>query len=46
MVDDSQAIKSFQVKSLPAIVIDGKVKTAGKIPGRKEIKNLILEAQT
>lgn len=46
MVDDSQTIKSFQVKSLPAIVIDGKVKTAGKIPGRKEIKNLILEAQT
>lgn len=43
MVDDSQAIQPYRVKSLPAIVIDGKVKTAGKIPGRQEIKKLILE---
>lgn len=43
MVEDSQAIKSCGVKSLPAILIDGKVKTAGSIPDRKEIKRLILE---
>lgn len=43
MVDDSQVIKSLKITSLPAIVINGKVKTAGKIPTRQEIKKLILE---
>ncbi|MDD4334091.1 MAG: thioredoxin family protein [Desulfotomaculaceae bacterium] len=43
MVEDRQVISSCNVKSLPAIVIDGKVKTEGKVPERKEIKKLILE---
>jgi small redox-active disulfide protein 2 len=43
LVEDSQMIKSHRVTSLPAIVIDGKVKTAGRIPNRNEIKKLILE---
>lgn len=43
MSEDSQVIKSYEVTSLPAIVIDGKVKTAGRIPNRNEIKKLILE---
>lgn len=47
MVEGSQGIQPYKVTSLPAIVINGKVKTAGKIPSRKEIKKLILEeAQT
>jgi len=43
MSEDSQVIKSYKVTSLPAIVIDGKVMTAGRIPNRTEIKKLILE---
>jgi small redox-active disulfide protein 2 len=43
MSEDKQVIKSYEVMSLPAIVIDGKVKTAGRIPNRSEIKKLILE---
>ena len=43
MSEDSQVIKSYEVTSLPAIVIDGKVKTAGRIPNRNEIKKLILD---
>jgi small redox-active disulfide protein 2 len=43
MVEDSLVIKAFRVTSLPAIVIDGKVRTAGRIPNRKDIKKLILE---
>jgi small redox-active disulfide protein 2 len=43
MSEDSQIIKSYEVTSLPAIVIGGKVKTAGRIPNRHEIKKVILE---
>lgn len=43
MSEDSQVIKSYEITSLPAIVIDSKVKTAGRIPNRNEIKKLILE---
>jgi predicted thioredoxin/glutaredoxin len=43
MSEDSQVIKSYGVTSLPAIVIDGEVKTAGRIPNRNEIRKLILE---
>ncbi len=42
MVEDKQLISSYNVNSLPAIVINGKVKTEGKIPNRKEIKKLII----
>ncbi len=43
MSEDSQVIKSYEVTSLPAIVIGGKVKTAGRVLNRNEIKKLILE---
>jgi small redox-active disulfide protein 2 len=43
LVEDSLVNKAYEVTSLPAIVIDGKVKTAGRIPNRNEIKKLILE---
>ena len=42
MVEDKQLISSYNVNFLPAIVINGKVKTEGKIPNRKEIKKLII----
>ena len=43
LVEDSLVNKAYEVTSLPAIVIDGKVKTTGRIPNRNEIKKLILE---
>ena len=43
MSEDAQVIKTYKVTSLPAIVIDNKVKKAGRIPNRNEIKKLILE---
>jgi small redox-active disulfide protein 2 len=35
---DPQKISDYKVKSLPALVIDGVVKTAGKVPKVEQIK--------
>jgi small redox-active disulfide protein 2 len=40
-VEDIQKIMSYGVLSMPALVIDGTVKTAGKVPKTDEIKNWI-----
>ncbi len=40
-VEDIQKIMSYGVLSTPALVIDGVVKVAGKVPKVEEIKNWI-----
>jgi small redox-active disulfide protein 2 len=40
-VEDIKKIISYGVLSMPALVIDGAVKTAGKIPKTDEIKSWI-----
>lgn len=36
-VTDMMAIAGYGVVSTPAVVVDGEVKSAGKIPGEKDI---------
>ena len=40
-VEDIQKIMAYGVLSAPALVIDGKVKAAGKVPKVEEIKEWI-----
>ncbi len=40
-VSDIQEIMKFGVMITPALVVDGVVKTAGKVPGLDEIKTLL-----
>ena len=40
-ITDIQAIINFGVMSTPALVVDGKVKIAGKVPSVEEIKKLL-----
>jgi len=40
-VDDIMKIMEYGVMSTPALVVDGKVKAAGRVPGIDEIKKLI-----
>jgi small redox-active disulfide protein 2 len=40
-VEDIQKIMAYGVLSAPALVIDGKVKAAGKVPKVKEIEEWI-----
>jgi small redox-active disulfide protein 2 len=44
-VEDMQQIMAFEVLMLPGLVIDGYVKTAGRVPSIEEIKELIAAAQ-
>jgi small redox-active disulfide protein 2 len=41
-VEDIQKIMSFEILMTPGLVIDGKVKVAGRLPNVEEIKKLIL----
>jgi len=43
-VEDIQKMISYGILSTPALVINGKVKCAGRIPSAAEIKTWILEA--
>ncbi len=43
-VTDIQDIMKFQILMTPGLVIDGKVKTAGRIPPPEEIKKMLQEA--
>jgi small redox-active disulfide protein 2 len=45
-VEDIQKIMSFEILMMPGLVIDGKVKTAGRLPSAEEIKRLIVAAKT
>jgi len=40
-VEDMAEIMKFGVMSTPALVIDGKVITAGRVPNKEEIKQLL-----
>jgi small redox-active disulfide protein 2 len=40
-VQDIKAIMAYGVMVTPALVVNGEVKAAGKIPSREEIKKLI-----
>lgn len=40
-VKDIKAIMAYGVMVTPALVVDGEVKVAGKIPSRDEMKKLI-----
>jgi small redox-active disulfide protein 2 len=45
-VEDIQKIMAFEILMMPGLVIDGEVKTAGRLPSAEEIKRLIVEAKT
>jgi protein-disulfide isomerase len=40
-VKDIKAISSYGVMMMPALVVDGTVKVAGKLPSVEEIKKMI-----
>lgn len=40
-IKDLKEIMNYGVMMTPALVIDGEVKVAGKVPGKAEIANLI-----
>ena len=40
-VTDLQRIMSFGVMTTPALVVDGKVKVAGKVPSLNELKTML-----
>ncbi len=42
-VEDFETILNYGVMVTPALVIDGEVKLAGKVPGPEEIRNWITE---
>jgi len=42
-VEDMDKITSYDVMMTPALVIDGKVKTVGKIPQAEEIKKWLAQ---
>lgn len=41
-VEDIQKIMAFEILMTPGLVIDGEVKTAGRLPNLEEVKKLIL----
>jgi small redox-active disulfide protein 2 len=43
-VEDIQKIMSFEILMTPGLVIDGKVKVAGRVPSIEEVKKLIAAA--
>jgi small redox-active disulfide protein 2 len=44
-VEDIQKIMTFEILMTPGLVIDGQVKTAGRLPNLEEVKKMILAAQ-
>jgi len=43
-VTDIREIMKFQILMTPGLVIDGKVKAAGRVPSPDEIKQMLVEA--
>jgi small redox-active disulfide protein 2 len=44
-IEDIQKIMAFEILMMPGLVIDGQVKTAGRLPNLEEVKKLILAAK-
>jgi small redox-active disulfide protein 2 len=44
-IEDIQKIMAFEILMMPGLVINGEVKTAGRLPSAEEIKRLIVEAK-
>ena len=45
-IPDIQEMMKFKIMGTPGLAIDGKVKSAGRLPALDEIKAWILEAKT
>lgn len=43
-VEDIEKIMAFEILMTPGLVIDGEVKTAGRLPSLDEVRKLILAA--
>lgn len=43
-VEDIQKIMSYKIMSTPALVVDGQVKIAGRIPRREELHSYLKDA--
>ena len=44
-VEDIQKILAFEILMTPGLVINGEVKTAGRVPNIEEVKKLIIAAK-
>jgi small redox-active disulfide protein 2 len=44
-VEDIEKIMAFEILMTPGLVINGEVKTAGRLPTFEEVKKLITEAR-
>jgi len=44
-VEDIQQIMTYQILMTPGLVINGQVKSAGRIPSVEEVKKMILSAK-
>jgi small redox-active disulfide protein 2 len=44
-VSDIQEMLSYGIMSTPALVVDGKVKFSGRVPGKDEIKKYLQDGQ-
>ncbi len=44
-VQDIQKIMSYRIMSTPALVIDGQVKIAGRLPRKEELQGYLTDAQ-
>ena len=44
-VEDIQKIMSFEILMMPGLVINGEVKTSGRVTNLEEVKKLILAAK-
>jgi small redox-active disulfide protein 2 len=45
-IEDIKKIMTYHVMATPSLVIDGAVKSAGRLPSVEEIKNWIKETKT
>jgi small redox-active disulfide protein 2 len=44
-VEDIQKIMAFEILMTPGLVIDGEVKTAGRVPNLEEVKKMLVAAK-